>query len=56
MQTNAPKFVVWVVAVVIGCLGVLAHFVAIPVVTAYAFWFVVVGFAILAVASVVKGM
>lgn len=56
MQTNAPKFVTWVVAVVIGCLGILGYFVAIPFVSVYAFWFVVVGFVIVALGSVIKGM
>ena len=56
MQTNAPKLVVWVVGVIIGVLGILGYFVAIPFVTLHAFWFVVVGFVILALASIIKGL
>lgn len=56
MTTNAPKFVTWVVGVVIGALGILAHFVSIPFVTVYQFWFLVVGFLVLALATVVKGL
>jgi hypothetical protein len=56
MKTNAPKFMVWVVGVGIGVLGILGYFVAIPFVTLHAFWFVVVGFVILALGSVIKGM
>ncbi len=56
MQTNAPNFVVWVVAVVIGAVGLLAHFIAIPVASMYSFWFVTIGFVVLAIANVVKKM
>jgi len=56
MQTNAPKFVVWLVAVILGVLGIVGTVVAIPVVTAYAFWLVTAGFIILALATLLKGM
>lgn len=56
MQTNAPKFVTWVVGVVIGCLGILGTLVAIPFISTYPFWILAVGFAILALGSVIKGM
>jgi len=55
MQTNAPNFMVWVVAVVIGGLGLLAHFIAIPVASVYSFWFVAIGFVVLALANIIKG-
>ena len=56
MQTNAPKFGLWLVAVIIGAVGILAKFIVIPVVGVYSFWLVVIGFAILAVATVLKGL
>ncbi len=56
MQTNAPKFIVWLIAVIIGGLGILAKFIILPVASVYSFWFVVVGFVILAVANILKGM
>ena len=55
MQTNAPSFAVWVVAVVIGAVGLLAHFIVIPVASVYSFWFVAIGFVVLALANVIKG-
>ncbi len=56
MKLNAPTQNIWLIAVIVGILGVISTFVAIPFVSGYAFWFVTVGFAVLALASVVKGM
>lgn len=56
MRLSAPKKVTWIVAVVLGALGVLGVFAAIPVVSANAFWFVVVGFVLLALATLLGGL
>ena len=56
MKFSAPKQVTWWIAVVIGVLGILASLVTIPVLSGFAFWLVVIGFALLAVATVVEGM
>jgi hypothetical protein len=56
MQMSSPKAVTWWVAVVLGVLGLIGSFVAIPVISAYAFWLVFLGFLLLAVASVVNGL
>ncbi len=56
MKTNAPNLIVWVVAVVIGVVGILAHLIAIPVASVYSFWFVAIGFVVLALASVIRKM
>ena len=56
MNTNAPRSITWIVAVAIGAIGILGYFISIPVISAYAFWLVVVGLVILAVATVIKGL
>ena len=56
MKLSAPKQTTWLIAVVLGLLGILATFVSIPVVTGYAFWFVVAGFALLALGAFLKGL
>ncbi len=56
MRTNAPTVVVWVVAVVIGTAGILAHFIAIPGVSQVSFWLVAIGFVVLALANILKKM
>lgn len=56
MTTNAPKFIVWLIAVILGVLGIVGHFVAIPIVSAYSLWLIIVGFVILALSTVLKGL
>ena len=56
MAYNAPKNVVWLIAVILGALGIIGHFVNIPVATEYQFWLVSAGFVLLALATKVKGL
>jgi hypothetical protein len=56
MKLSAPKQITWIIAVVLGVLGLLGSLTTIAVVSANAFWFVFVGFAILAVATFVEGI
>ena len=56
MQFSAPKQVTWWIAVVIGVLGILATLVTIPVLSGFAFWLVVIGFLLLAIATMVEGL
>lgn len=56
METNAPKQVTLWVSVVLAVLGILGFFVSIPFVSAYAFWFVVVGFVVLLLGCLLKGL
>ncbi|MBR4265477.1 MAG: hypothetical protein IKQ46_05395 [Bacteroidales bacterium] len=56
MKLSAPKNSVWIVAVVLGVLGILGKFVAIPYVSQYAFAILAVGFVILAIACLLKNV
>jgi len=56
MKLSAPKTITWLIAVVLGVLGILGTFVTIPFVSTYAFWFVAVGFVLLALATFLKGL
>ncbi len=56
MRTNAPRSVIWWISVIIGGLGIIGKFVALPVLTAHSWWLVTIGFIILALATVVKGL
>jgi hypothetical protein len=44
------------IALVLGVLGFLGKLVTIPLVSAYDFWFLFVGFVLLVVALLVKGL
>ncbi len=56
MNLNAPTKNFWWISVILAVVGVVSTFVAIPFVTGYAFWFVTVGFVLLALSTVLKGM
>jgi len=54
MKLSAPKQVTWWVAVVVGALGFIGNFVALPLVSP--FWFLFIGFALLALATFMDGL
>ena len=57
MNLNAPKQITWLIAVILGVLGLIGALVhTIPVLSAYAFWLVFAGFVLLALGSFVKGL
>jgi len=56
MKLSAPKQITWMIAVILGVLGLLGTLATIPLASANAFWFVFLGFAILAVATFVDGL
>ena len=56
MNLNAPKTVTWWIAVIIGVLGVLGSVVQLPLISTYNFLFVVIGFVLLALATLLKGL
>ena len=55
MNLSAPKNLTWIVAVVIGVLGLLAQLTGMTSET-IAFWLVFLGFAVLAVATYIDGI
>ena len=48
--------ITWWIAVVLGVLGILDHFVKLPVVGPYSAYLVVIGFLILAIATITDGL
>ena len=56
MNLSAPKNVTFYVALALGVLGFLGYLIQIPLVTANAFWFVLAGFALLALSVFVKDL
>jgi len=51
MNLNAPKQITWWIAVVLGVIGIIGSFVAIPFISVYAFWLVAIAFVLLALAT-----
>ncbi len=56
MNLSAPKQTTFLVAVVLAALGFLGYLITIPVLTDLAFWFVLIGFVVLAVGNLVEGL
>jgi predicted membrane metal-binding protein len=57
MKLSAPMQVTWIIALILGAVGILANLTAIPVVTpTIGFWLVVVGWALLLIASITRGL
>jgi len=56
LTLSAPTKPVWLVGVIVGVLGVVGHFVNIPIVSPYQFWFVTAGLGILGLGTLLKGV
>lgn len=56
MNLNAPTQMVFLIAVVLAVLSLIGVFVAIPVISTYAYWLMAAGFVVLAAGNVMKGM
>ncbi|MGH7596180.1 MAG: hypothetical protein ACREOI_07500 [bacterium] len=55
MKLNAPTQGLWLIAVILGVLGILGKFVAIAYVSANSFWLVAIGFVVLMIGTKMKG-
>jgi len=56
MKLSAPTQMVFIIAVVLAVLGLLAMLVQIPVLTGLASWLVLLGFIVLAVGNIAPGL
>ncbi|MGE5557806.1 MAG: hypothetical protein ACM3WV_04260 [Bacillota bacterium] len=58
MKLSAPKIVVWLIAVIVGLLGICMElgYIKIPALSGYAFTMVAGAFLLLAIANLIKGL
>jgi protein-S-isoprenylcysteine O-methyltransferase Ste14 len=57
MKFSAPKQITWIIALILGVVGILANLASIPVITpAIGFWLVVVGWLLLVIATITHGL
>ena len=56
MKLNAPKKLSWLIAIILGAIGLFGVIVTLPFITAYAFWFVFAGLVLLVLANYLKGL
>ena len=53
MRYSAPKQITWIVALILGVVGILANLASIPVITpVIGFWLLVVGWALMIIATI----
>ena len=56
MKLSAPKQISWIISLILAIAGVLGVFVTIPVISVYAFWIVVIGLALMLLATLLEGL
>ncbi len=56
LKLSAPKQVVWIIALILGVVGILGALGIVTALGAYAFWLVVAGWALLLIATIMRGM
>lgn len=56
MALSAPKQVTWIISLILGIIGLVGFLVSIPVISGVAFWIVIVGLALLLVATFIPGL
>ena len=57
MRFSAPKQITWIIALILGIVGIVATVATVPVITpAIGFWLVVVGWALLLIAAITRGL
>jgi hypothetical protein len=55
MKLNAPTQALWLIAVILGVLGIVGKFVTVAFVSTYAFWLLAIGFVVLMFGTMMKG-
>lgn len=55
-MNNAPKKITWILSLILGGLGIVGHFITIPVVSGIAFWLLAAAFALLLLGCLIKGL
>lgn len=60
MRLSAPKFIVWLIALIIAALAIVSQFVGIPVIGAFfksnGFWAMVAAYGLLLLGTLFKGL
>ncbi len=54
MRLSAPTYSIWLLAAILGILGIVGKFIAIQYVSTYSFWLVAGGFVLLFLATLFK--
>ncbi|GAB2604139.1 hypothetical protein [Spirosoma areae] len=53
---SAPSATLWLIALLLGGLGILLHFVHVDQLSAYSYWMLLTGFVLLAIGTAYRGV
>jgi hypothetical protein len=56
LKLSAPSQIVWIIALILGIAGILGFLGIVAALSTYAFWLVAAGWAVLVVATIMRGM
>jgi len=57
MKFSAPRQITWIIALILGVVGILANLASVPVITpVIGFWLLVVGWLLLLIATITHGL
>lgn len=56
MKLNAPKQITWIIALVLGVVGIVGYLVTIPVLSVAAFWIVLAALVLMLLATLIEGL
>jgi len=56
MKLSAPKQITWLIALILGILGLIGALFTVPFLSTYAFWFVLVGLVLMLIATFIEGL
>jgi hypothetical protein len=56
MKLSAPKNITWIIALVLGIIGLIGQLVTIPVISGLAFWIVLVALVLMLLATFFEGL
>ncbi|WP_197077370.1 hypothetical protein [Lacinutrix sp. Hel_I_90] len=56
MKPSSPTKIIWIIALVVGILGILGRYAEIPLATEYNYSFLLTGFVLLALGTTFKGI
>jgi hypothetical protein len=56
MKLSAPSKIAWIISLILGVVSLLGYFVVIPVVGAHIFWLMAIGWLVLILATLFKGV
>ncbi len=56
MKLSAPKVITWLIAVVLGVLGLVGNLAMTAPLSTYSFWLVLAGFVLLALATLLRDL